>query len=129
MAISQFRSRRKRSGGRYVSFSKGKKIKNKGNLPSLTTIGEKRKLNLRIRNGGSKSRLLQVNTVNLYDPKAKKYTQAKIETVVDSPSDRNFIRRNIMTKGSVIRTDKGNARITSRPGQEGAINAVLIENK
>jgi len=31
-----------------------------------------------------------------------------------------------MTKGTIIKTDKGAARITNRPGQEGCINAVLI---
>ena len=127
MAISQFRSKRKLTGGRYRVFFKSKKIRNRGALPSLTTIGELSERKIRKRSGDFKFRLLQTNTVNLYDPKSKKYMEAKIETVVDSPSDRNFIRRNIMTKGSIIKTDKGNARITSRPGQEGAINAVLIE--
>ncbi|MBI4155243.1 30S ribosomal protein S8e [Candidatus Woesearchaeota archaeon] len=125
MAISQFRSRRKTTGGRYRNPRK--KIKNRGDLPSLTTIGDLRKRKVRIRSGELKYGLLQINIVNLYDPKSKKYIKGKIETVIDSPSDRNFIRRNIMTKGSIIRTDKGNARIISRPGQEGAINAILIE--
>ncbi|HJJ40868.1 MAG TPA: 30S ribosomal protein S8e, partial [Methanocorpusculum sp.] len=34
---------------------------------------------------------------------------------------------NLMTKGAVISTDLGKARIVSRPGQDGVINAVLIE--
>ncbi|MEK6848627.1 MAG: 30S ribosomal protein S8e, partial [Nanoarchaeota archaeon] len=42
------------------------------------------------------------------------------------PANRHFIRRNIMTKGSVIDTELGKARITSRPGQDGVVNAVLI---
>jgi len=47
--------------------------------------------------------------------------------VVESPSNVNYIRRNIMTKGSLIKTEKGVARITSRPGQEGSLNAVLLK--
>ena len=46
--------------------------------------------------------------------------------VVENPANRHFVRRNIMTKGTVIETEKGKARITSRPGQDGTINAVLI---
>jgi small subunit ribosomal protein S8e len=47
-------------------------------------------------------------------------------TIAENPSNRNFARRSIMTKGTVIETSAGKARITNRPGQEGAINAVLI---
>ena len=36
-------------------------------------------------------------------------------------ANRHYVRRNILTKGTVITTDKGNAVITSRPGQEARI--------
>ena len=73
-----------------------------------------------------KVRLLSADTANLFDTKTKKYEQVKIKTIVDNPADRHFVRRNIMTKGTVIETEKGKARITSRPGQDGSVNAVLI---
>ena len=65
--------------------------------------------------------------MSLYDPKAKKCSKATIKNVSGNPANRHFVRRNIITKGAVVETDKGKARITSRPGQEGTINAVLIE--
>jgi small subunit ribosomal protein S8e len=34
---------------------------------------------------------------------------------------------NIITKGAVIETDAGKARVTSRPGQHGVVNAVLLK--
>ena len=46
--------------------------------------------------------------------------------VVENPANRHYIRRNILTRGTIIKTEKGNARITSRPGQDGVVNAVLI---
>ncbi|MEK6949175.1 MAG: 30S ribosomal protein S8e, partial [Nanoarchaeota archaeon] len=49
-----------------------------------------------------------------------------IKTISGNPANRHFVRRNIMTKGAIIETEKGKARITSRPGQDGAVNAVLI---
>ena len=73
-----------------------------------------------------KVRLLAADTANLFDSKAKKYEQVKIKKVVENPADRHFVRRNIMTKGTVIETEKGKAKITSRPGQDGTVNAVLI---
>jgi small subunit ribosomal protein S8e len=50
-----------------------------------------------------------------------------IETVEENGANPNYVRRNILTKGAVIRTEAGRARIISRPGQDGVINAILIE--
>ena len=63
---------------------------------------------------------------NLYDPKSKTYKKAKIINEIENPANRNFIRRNILTRGAVVETDAGKARITSRPGQDGVVNAVLV---
>ena len=124
MAISRKRSRRKATGGLYRQLSK--KPRNKGGLPVLTGLGKLRKKTVRERWGNVKERLLSIDVANVYDPKAKTYFKAKIETVVENKANRNFVRRNIMTKGAIIKTEKGNARITSRPGQEGSVNAVLV---
>ena len=125
MAISQFRSRLKKSGGRYKSRTK--KTKNKGREPLLVTMSALRRKRERTRSGKIKYKLLSTNTVQVYDPKEKKYYKATIESVIESPSNPNYIRRNIMTKGSLIKTDKGIARITSRPGQEGTLHALLLK--
>ena len=97
-----------------------------GNLPTLTKIGAIKKRKIRAKGNNIKERLLTTDIANIYDPKTKKYYKAKIETVIDNPSNRNFVRQKIMTKGTIIKTEMGNAKITSRPGQEGTINAILI---
>ncbi|MFH1592837.1 MAG: 30S ribosomal protein S8e [Candidatus Woesearchaeota archaeon] len=124
MAISHLRAKRKPSGGRYKKITK--KLRHKGNLPTLTHIGEPRITKLRTRGNNPKVRLLTTNLANVYDPKSKKYFKSKIESVIESPSNRNFVRRNILTKGTVIKTEKGNAKVTSRPGQEKTVNAILV---
>jgi small subunit ribosomal protein S8e len=53
--------------------------------------------------------------------------RAKIISVTDNPSDRNLVQRNILNKGAKIKTDLGEAVVTSRPGQSGVVNAVLVE--
>ena len=58
--------------------------------------------------------------------KTKKIQKTEVLTVVDSPANRNFIRRNIITKGSILETKLGKVKVTSRPGQEGMLNGVLI---
>ena len=45
----------------------------------------------------------------------------------ENPANPNYVRRNLLTKGAIIKTELGNARILSRPGQDGTINAVLTE--
>ncbi|MBI1935689.1 30S ribosomal protein S8e [Candidatus Woesearchaeota archaeon] len=125
MALSQSRPKRKQSGARYKDYRK-KRQHELGREPSFTKLGKKRVQILRVMGANRKLRMLGADTANLYDPKSKSFKQIRIKTITDNPANRHFIRRNIMTKGSVIDTELGKARITSRPGQDGVINAVLI---
>lgn len=125
MAYSQLRSKRKKSGSTYKHARK-KKQRELGRQPALTKIEKEKKRYIRTMGGNRKIRLLAFEIANLYDPKTKTYSKAKIKTTTENPANRHFVRRNIITKGSVIDTDKGKARITSRPGQHGVVNAVLI---
>lgn len=126
MAVSQSRPRRKATGSRYVSLRK-KKLYELGRDPTLTKLGEQKKKSLRVRAGKNKEILLTADTINLTDPKTKKSSKIKVKTVLENPANRHFVRRNILTKGTVIETEKGKAKITSRPGQEGSVNAVLVK--
>lgn len=125
MALTQFRSNTKASGGRIKDYRK-KRLHDLAREPSLTKLGELRKRSIRVRGGRIKERLLSIDTASVYDPKTKKYTKAKIKTITDNPANRHYVRRNIMTKGTIIDTEAGKARITSRPGQSGSVDAVLI---
>jgi len=126
MAISQRRSKRKPSGGMYKRIGRKEKQHELGRLPAYTGIGKLRSKLIRGRSNNLKARVLAAEKANLYIPSAKKYEQVAIKTVKGNPANRHFIRRNIITKGSVIDTEKGLARVTSRPGQDGVVNAVLI---
>ncbi|MBI2542430.1 30S ribosomal protein S8e [Candidatus Woesearchaeota archaeon] len=125
MALSQSRPKRKATGGRYIGYRKKKQYE-LGREPSFTKLGKKRMQTIRVMGGNIKARLLSTDTANLFDPKSKSFKQAKIKTITGNPANRHFIRRNIMTKGAVVDTELGKARITSRPGQDGIVNAVLI---
>jgi len=125
MATYQKRSNRKPSGGRFKKL-KIKKFANIGRQPRFTKIDERKSKIIRGRSGDEREVLLATNMINVYDKKDKKHKKVKIETVVDSPANRNFVRRNIMTKGSVVKTSLGNVKVTSRPGQAGSLEGVLI---
>lgn len=124
MALTQLRSRRKISGGRYVDYRK-KKLRDTTRGPTLTKIGKVRNKSLTTRGNNLKTVLLTSDMANVLC-KDKKYKMAKIKIAVDNPANRHYARRNILTKGSIIETELGKARVTSRPGQEGSINAVLL---
>ena len=126
MVISQHRPKRKVSGGVYHNLRKKRKC-DMGRAPSLTKISDKSKVKkIRTLGRNSKLRILTTDTANVLDPKTKKYSKTKIKTVVENPANRQYARRNIITKGTIIDTEKGKAKITSRPGQDGIVNAVLI---
>lgn len=125
MAITQERSKRKITGGRYKPLTK--KLAHLAGTPAFTLVGELSKKIKRARGGHVKEFLAAANKANVYDPKSKKTVVADIKNVVDNPANRNFVRRNIMTKGAIIETSLGKARVTSRPGQQGFVNAVLVK--
>jgi small subunit ribosomal protein S8e len=125
MVISQKRSNRKPSGSRYKDYRK-KKSNEKGGLPTFTKFAENKAKKVTTLGGNEKHKLLTANEVNLLDKKTGKYSKVKIKVIAETPSNRNYARRNIMTKGTIIDTEKGKAIIVSRPGQEGQLNAVLI---
>ncbi len=126
MAVTQERSNKKVTGGRYIAFKKKKQYE-LGRQPTLTKVGEQKSKTVRMMAGKTKGVLLTANTVNLLDPKTKKFTKTKIKNVIESLANRHYVRRNILTKGAVVETEKGKARITNRPGQEASLNAVLIK--
>ena len=92
MAISQKRSKRKPTGGRYKATYKQKHSET-GSDPTLTKLESRRKRTLRVIGGNQKTRLLAIDSANVLDPKTKTYKVVKIKNVVDNPANRNYIRR------------------------------------
>jgi small subunit ribosomal protein S8e len=125
MVVIQKRSKRKPTGGRYTAKITKRKSQ-AGGLPSNTTIGEKKVREERSRGGDPKLKLLHINKINLMDQKTKKASIIDIKTILENPANRHFIRRNIITKGAIIETPKGKAKVTNRPSQEGFVNAILV---
>jgi small subunit ribosomal protein S8e len=118
-------SKRKRTGGRLKPARKKRKYEI-GAEQQDTMIGKQRKKFARTRGNNQKVRILGADKACVYNPKTKETKQLKIISVIENPSNPHYVQRNILTKGAIIQTDLGKARVTSRPGQHGTINAVLI---
>jgi small subunit ribosomal protein S8e len=89
--------------------------------------GEERREERRTKGGSTKVSGKVLLFASVTTPQGTK--KARITAVVDNPSNRHYARENILTRGAVIDTELGRARITSRPGQEGAVNAVLLKEQ
>ena len=119
----QGKSVRKVSGGRRRPAAMKRRAEI-GLAPADTHIGEDRHRIIRTFGGNDKVR---GDVALVSDPKTGNAKKVKIETVKDNKANQHYMRRNIITKGAVIKTEIGSARIMSRPGQDGIINALLLE--
>ena len=124
----QGRSLKKPSGGR-IWASRNKRKREMGREFIEPKIGQTKCIRMRTFGGGEKMNLLHTDIANVMDPKTGRAKKVKIITVVQNPADMHFVRRNIMTKGAIIDTELGKAKVTNRPGQVGTVDAVLIEPK
>ncbi len=128
MAIWHLKSKRKPTGGKINRSRKKKKFERGSEF--LETRIKKRKVKIKRSTGGNrKLKVMSEEKANVADQKTGKIQQAKIISVKENPANPHYVRRNVITKGAVIETDLGLARVTSRPGQNGVINAVLIGEK
>ncbi len=121
----QGKPRRKYTGGRIIS-ARGKRRFELGGDEANTLLGETIRRTVKTLGGKEKARLLRTDTALVTDPKTKTAKKVKIVTVSGNPANIHYVRRNILTKGAIIKTEIGSARITNRPGQEGSVSAVLL---
>ena len=126
---------KKVSGGKRASANAlSKKLAWKGGTAAHTkTDSTVKKDNVEVNKGmgnTTKSRALETKKANVTDNKGKVF-QAEIIAVKVNDANRLFARSNVSTKGAVIRVKVGDAeklaRVTNRPGQDGNVNATLIE--
>jgi len=116
--------KRKDSGGR-KTVNRKKRRYEKGYFAAETALNKPKSRIVRKHGGNEKVRLLAVNQANISDASGKT-SKVEILRVIKNPANVDFDRRGVITKGTVIATSLGNARVTSRPGQDGVVNAILV---
>ncbi|MBP2143268.1 small subunit ribosomal protein S8e [Methanococcus voltae] len=127
MAVWQGRSGRKSTGAKLRRIVKKHK-REMGNSPVETHLTDSVKIKiLRGRGGSKKVKLERTNYANVFDQEAKVCKKVTITNVIDNVANKHYIRRNVVTKGAIVETEMGKAKVTSRPGQDGIVNAILIK--
>lgn len=120
--------KKKSSGGRKRAYRRKRKFE-QGAFPVETLSGEKKTKFARGRGGKTKIKILSDKYACVTNPKSGKTEKVEIVRVVKNPVNIDYDRRGVITKGAEIETSLGLARVTSRPGQNGVINAVLISKE
>jgi small subunit ribosomal protein S8e len=120
--------KKKPSGGRKRHFKKKRRFEI-GSFPAETTLGELKRKTVRGRGGTRKLKVLRDKQACVTDPKTGKTQKVEITRVAKNPVNVDYDRRGVITKGAIIETSLGLARITSRPGQHGLLNAVLMKEE
>ena len=109
---------------------RGKRKYELGDIPIETRIGEKKIKKVRTMGGNSKEKAMALDKANvLIDGK---YNVCEITGLKHNPANKDYTRRNIITRKAVItvKTPEGkevSAEVKSRPGQVGFVNAVAVE--
>ena len=113
------------SGGRRVALRSRRKfeIDRYTNEP---LVGEQQTVTRKVRGKNLKTALTSANFVNLVlsDSKVKK---TKIIRVLENPTNNDYKRRGVITKGAIIETEDGKCKVISRPGQDGVVNGILVK--
>jgi len=119
------KTKRGGAGGKR-KLARGKHLSEIGGPFTATKVGDKDvRKSVRGRGGTAKVKLKKAAFANVLTKDG--YKKAKIKRVLESRDNRHFARMNVITLGSVIETDIGKARVTSRPGQTGVVNATLVQ--
>jgi small subunit ribosomal protein S8e len=124
--VWQGRSRRKYTG-KLLRRARKKRKYEMGRPQVETLIGDRKIKKERCRGGNIKIKLVSDKFVNVYVPSENKVVKAEIMNVLENRAHVHYARKNVITKGAIIQTSVGKAKVTNRPSQEGIINAVLVE--
>jgi small subunit ribosomal protein S8e len=120
--------KRKLTGGKKRVYRTKKKYE-AGGYPAETVLGETRRKISRGLGGNMRVKVLADKFASVTDPKSGKTQKAEIVRVVHNGANVDYNRRGVITKGAEIETALGMAKVTSRPGYDGVINAVLISKE
>ena len=125
MARSQARSKRKYTGKKYKHFRKRRKRELEG--PRIDAeIGPEKKKKKRALGGNMKLKLFATQFINVTDLSTNKTQKVRILRFEENLASKDLNRRHVLTKGAVVETELGSVKITSRPGQHGVLNGVLV---
>jgi small subunit ribosomal protein S8e len=118
-------AKREITGGRRIPY-RGRRVHHKKGYAAETVLGKELSVTPKTRSRVAKISLRTAQFANVINPQNMQSTKVQIQRVLENPANKDYQRRGVITKGAIIETEQGKARVTSRPGQHGVINAVPL---
>jgi small subunit ribosomal protein S8e len=117
---------RKLTGGRKVAM-RGRRKFEIDRYPNEAVAGPVQIVVRRTRGKNNKVAFKTAEFANIIDQENKKVFRSKILRVTKNPANRDYERRGVISKGALIEIENGTARVVSRPGQDGVVNALMVK--
>lgn len=117
---------RKLTGGRKIA-SRGRRNYEIDRYPNEAIIGPIDTVTRTVRGGNTKIAFKTADFANVTDPTSNKTVRSKLLRVTKNFANKDYERRGVISKGALIETEAGPARVTSRPGQNGVVNATAVK--
>ena len=94
--------------------------------PNEALIAPQVTVTRKVRGKNQKTALKKIDFTNLSAPNSK-VKKTKILKFLENPTNNEYQRRSVITKGAILETKEGKCKVVSRPGQDGVVNAILIK--
>lgn len=117
---------RKSSGGRRFPM-RGRRKFEIDRYPNEAVVGPTEIISRRVRGNNVKAAFKAAEYANIVNQASNKTSKTKILRVTKNPANKDYERRGVVSKGAIIETESGLAKVVSRPGQNGVVNAVTIK--
>ena len=118
--------RKRKHTGCLIKHTRSRRSDEKDSFTVDTLLGDH---SIRVKNsrgGNVKISLVSDNSVNVIDKSTNSIKKVAITRVLKNPSNRDYERRGVITRGAILATELGKVRVLSRPGQSGIIDGILI---
>jgi small subunit ribosomal protein S8e len=124
-AVENLRKRKSTGGKRRPNRSR--RAFEADDYPFEPVVGDTVRSPKRTRGGTLAFGLRAASEANVFDGNSGKTVKTKIVRVSANKANREYERRGVITRGAVIETELGSAKVTSKPSDDGVVNAVLLK--
>ncbi len=94
--------------------------------PNEALTGAQVTVTRKVRGKNQKTALKTIDFVNLAGLNSKVH-KTKILKVLENPTNNDYQRRGVITRGAILEIQEGKCKVVSRPGQDGVVNAILVK--
>lgn len=116
-------TKRKVTGGKRIAY-RDKRRRERKSQPRVAKIGKYQVLTRRSRGGNIIQYVSSVEKISISTKDGNK--SVKLLSLVSNLSNRDYERRGIITKGAIVMTEAGKAKVTSKPSKNGTLSGIIV---